>query len=64
MQQSKLANPSKVLIAGLLKDQDLNILEDVYIFVCHRFSFSSNTRVVERLEFRAKGLNSQQITSR
>ena len=61
IQQSRLTNPNKVLIAGLLKKQELDIPEDVYVFVCQRFSFSSNTRVVERLEFRAKGLNSKEI---
>ena len=61
IQNARLANPSKVLIAGLLKNPELKIPEDIYVFVCHRFSFSSNTRVVERLEFRAKGLNAKEV---
>jgi SNF2 family DNA or RNA helicase len=61
IQQSRSSNPNKVLIAGLLENYRLNLPEDIYVFACHRFSFSSNSRVVERLQFRAKGLNTQNI---
>lgn len=60
---AKSVNPMKVLIAGLLKNPKLKIPDDIYIFVCQRFSFSSSSRVIERLEYRAKGLNSNIILS-
>jgi len=63
IQQTKLRNPIKVLIAGSLRSSELSVAEDIYVFVCHRFSFSSSSRVVERLEFRAKGLRSKEVLS-
>ena len=63
IQQNKFRDTNKVLIAGFLRTSNLSIEEDTYVFACHRFSFSSSLRVVERLEFRAKGLRSNVVLS-
>jgi SNF2 family DNA or RNA helicase len=57
LQKKYLSNPKKIVTASAVKTQQIDIPEDVYIYACQRFSFTSNVRVIERLEYRAKGLN-------
>ncbi len=58
LQKKYLSNPKKIVTASTVRTNQIDIPEDVYIYACQRFSFTSSVRVIERLEYRAKGLNS------
>ena len=63
LQKKYLSNPKKIVTASSVRTSQIDIPEDVYIYACQRFSFTSSVRVIERLEYRAKGLNSSKPLS-
>ena len=61
IQKKYSSNPKKILVAGQIKTNSIDLPSDIYIFICHRFSFNSSSRVIEQLEFRAKGIKSDRL---
>ena len=61
VQKKYTLNPKKILVAGHLITKSLELPSDTYVFICHRFSFNSSSRVIEQLEFRAKGINTKKL---
>lgn len=59
-----LIAPKKIVIAGELSSKEIDLPSDAYLFICHRFSFNSSSRVIEQLEFRAKGIKTNTILSK
>jgi hypothetical protein len=49
------------LVAGQIKTNSIDLPSDIYVFICHRFSFNSSSRVIEQLEFRAKGIKGNRL---
>lgn len=63
IQKKNITNPKKIVTASIVKNNLLDIPKDTYVYACQRFSFTTNVRVIERLEYRAKGLHSNKILS-
>jgi hypothetical protein len=61
IQKKYSSNPKKILVAGQIKTNSIDLKSDTYMFICHRFSFNSSSRVIEQLEFRAKGIKDNRL---